>query len=76
MSDEESLGSLGTESLEGPHSPRNFTAGRLLYVQCTWDPESICNDLSTLRNRVTLRKGYVCKKSRELDEVISNTNER
>lgn len=44
--------SLGTESLEGPHSPRNFTAGRL-YVQCPWDQESICNDLSTLRNRVT-----------------------
>ena len=53
MSGEESLGSLGTESLEGPHSPRNFTAGRLLHVQCPWDQESICNDLSTLRNRVT-----------------------
>lgn len=58
MSGEESLGSLGTESLEGPHSPRNFTAGRFLHVQCPWDQESICNDLSTLRNRVT--QGKIC----------------
>lgn len=39
MSDEESRGGLGTESLEGSHSLGNFIAGRLLHAQCPCDQE-------------------------------------